>query len=181
MKACETDATGSDLISVGRMAKTFLCSDDFARGLMRRLDIPRRGGGYSARRMLVALGFVDPFPTGFFVIHDAHPGPLVDANGLTMLLGEAPRTVRRRLSGTHPDQSFPQVIHLGASTRLVMRDELDAWMHGIAQMSGRDPARLHRALKPDRNRATTARRKTTANQTGSTIQAASVFARPTSG
>lgn len=136
-----------ELIPPPGISRIFKCSDNYARALMRQLYISKRGPDYSSLRILTDLGFGVPLPLSLVAGDEAQNALMVDTADLARWIGESPRNVRRRLAGTHSDASFPPVIHLGPSKRLVFKAELQAWLHHEGSPIGRTPERVHAHLR----------------------------------
>ena len=130
-------------ISTKDLAAFLQASPAFARAVMAHLDIPKRGGGYSRRRLLDALGFVAPFPLEETELWR----PLLDVPAAAAMAGVSEKTVGRLLEGTHADKTLTAYVHLGPRKRLVFPFELASWLNGEPTRFKRDPSRMHPALR----------------------------------
>ena len=113
MGAPNTKTASTDNLSTSEVAFLFNCSDGFARELMQRLEIPKRGQTYPVRRIFLALGLPQNFPTDAPELRE----PLLDVPAIARITGEAEKTVLRMMYGLHRDKSFinalryPESIH----------------------------------------------------------------------
>lgn len=94
--------------------------------VMKVLGVPKRGAGYPWIRIWVALGVdlstvKDP---------DTPKAPLMELKEVAALLGESPKTTRRRGDGKHRDKSIPNHIDLGPRKRLYFPGEIQSWISG---------------------------------------------------
>ncbi|GAA3874388.1 hypothetical protein [Celeribacter arenosi] len=128
-----------ELISTKEVATFFGSSQTFARELMRRLDIPKRGGGYSRARLLAAMGFAHPYPLDNSEVWK----PLLDASAVGKATGQSAKTIGRMFDGTHADKSFTNRFYLGPRKRLVFSFEVKSWQLCLPPLFKRDVSRMH--------------------------------------
>tara|TARA_R110002073_G_scaffold36546_1_gene106424 strand:+ start:4051 stop:4584 length:534 start_codon:yes stop_codon:yes gene_type:complete len=143
MGAPNTKTASTDNLSTSEVAFLFNCSDGFARELMQRLEIPKRGQTYPVRRIFLALGLPQNFPTDAPELRE----PLLDVPAIARITGEAEKTVLRMMYGLHRDKSFINALHAGARKHLLFEFEVDAWMNGIEARYIRYPESIHPELQ----------------------------------
>ncbi|WP_149776145.1 hypothetical protein [Ruegeria intermedia] len=132
------------LISVPQLAEFFDCSETMARRVMRRIEIPKRGGGYSKQRLWAALGFSGSCPAE----SDSTWQPLLDVPAVAKIANSSARTIGRMFDGHHADKTFTNFLWLGPRKRLIFRFELEAWLTGQAPRFERPVERIHPGLRP---------------------------------
>ncbi|WP_156916868.1 helix-turn-helix transcriptional regulator [Leisingera aquimarina] len=105
---------------------------------MKAMGIPKRGAGYPWIRIWVALGI------DLETVKDPEDlkKPLAELKQVAALLGESPRTVRRRSEGEHRDKSIPAYIELGPRKRLFFPAEIESWLLGEQLPFGREQKNL---------------------------------------
>ncbi|MCV2879309.1 hypothetical protein OE699_10620 [Sedimentimonas flavescens] len=131
-------------VSTSQLAEFFVCSNEMARQIMRRVDIPKRGGGYSRQRLWRALGFLGPFP----VDDDPLWQPLADVATVAKIAMVSEKTVGRMFDGRHADKTFENHLWLGPRKRLIFPFELQAWLTGSTPRFQRPVERIHAGLRP---------------------------------
>ncbi|MEY8798819.1 helix-turn-helix transcriptional regulator [Leisingera sp. XS_AS12] len=114
----------TDLASIRELAAFFGIGRAAIPALMGRMGVPKRGRGYPWVRVWVALG-VNPE-----TVRDpaAIKAPLLDLKEVAEMLGESPKTVRRRSEGAHADKSLPAHVDLGPRKRMFFSCEIHAWV-----------------------------------------------------
>jgi len=127
------------VISTCDLAEWLDCSDTFARELMRRLDIPKRGGGYPRARLLAAMGFAYPYPLDNSEVWK----PLVDGPAAARAAKTSEKTICRMFDGIHKDKTFTNRLYLGPRKRLVFSFEVEAWQLCLPPLFERDVSRMH--------------------------------------
>lgn len=152
-----TKTASTDDLSTSEVAILFDCSDGFARKLMQRLDIPKRGGAYPVRRIILALGLPDDFSTDAPELRE----PLLDVPAIAKIAGEAEKTVLRKMYGLHRDKSFINALHAGPRKHLLFEFEVDAWMNGIEARYIRYPGSIHPELQKKELQKTKLKREKT--------------------
>ncbi len=113
-----------DLATVNDLAGFFRIDRSVILNLMNVMGVPKRGAGYPWLRVWVALGInlkVEKDP-------DVLKNPLLELKDVAALLGESPKTTRRRSDGKHRDKSIPAHIDLGPRKRLYFPDEIQSWI-----------------------------------------------------
>ncbi|MBE1297155.1 hypothetical protein [Phycobacter azelaicus] len=116
----------ADLGSVTDLAKFFSISRAAIPGLMKEMGVPKRGRGYPWIRIWVALGIDLATVRDPAVLRT----PLLELQKVAVMLGESPKTTRRRSEGKHRDRSFPAHLNLGPRKRLFFEGEIRAWLLG---------------------------------------------------
>lgn len=132
----------TDLMTLEEVARFFSCARPMASALMRRLDIPKRGRGFPAARIFLALGFdrdIDPCTPEL-------RRPLLDVPQLAKAIGVSRRTAGRMVAGDHADTTFADALWLGARKRLVFPFEAEAWRKGLPPAYSRVLSRVHPAV-----------------------------------
>lgn len=136
--------THTSQITIPQLAVLFDCSDTMVRQVMRRIEIPKRGGGYSRQRLWAALGFTGTFPPD----DDPLWQPLLDVAAAAKIVGVSEKTIGRLFDGTHADKTLGNYLWLGPRKRQIIRFELKAWQAGITPLHDRPVERIHPGLRP---------------------------------
>lgn len=115
-----------DLATVKDLAKFFRIDRASVSDVMTNIDVPRRGAGYAWLRIWLALGV----NVSTAKDHEALKIRLLELKDVAALLGESPKTTRRRGDGEHKDKSIPAHIDLGPRKRLYFPAEIQFWLLG---------------------------------------------------
>lgn len=165
----------TDLASIRELAVFFGIGRAAIPGLMERMGVPKRGKGYPWLRVWVALG-VNRETVRDPVALDV---PLLDLKQVADMLGESPKTVRRRSDGTHADKSFPAHVDLGPRKRMFFGSEIHAWITGVPEPFERRRANLSFVLdKTPKSRAKAVGRPPEPPSTVPRNPAAAMFMKP---
>lgn len=145
----------TDNLSTSEVAIFFGCSNGYARELMMRLKIPKRGKGYPFRRVLLALGLPDTTPTDTPELRK----PLLDVPDIAKATEQSEKTVCRMVIGLHRDKSFTNALHVGPRKRLLFKFEADAWKSGTEPMFIRPPQSIHPELQNNKTPKSKSKKK----------------------
>lgn len=127
-----------DLAMVKDLAEFFRIDRTAVPDVMATMGIPKRGAGYPWTRIWVALGI------DLETVEDPEDlkNPLAELKQVAAILGESPKTARRRSEGKHRDKSIPAHIDLGPRKRLFFPGEVQSWILGEPLPFGREQKNL---------------------------------------
>lgn len=167
--------TETALISTKELTEFLGVSTAYTRNLMRTLEIPKRGNGYSKVRLLIACGFEAPLPLDAIYIWN----PLWDVPAVAKATGQSAKTVGRMFNCEHHDKSFANALHLGPRKRVVFQFEVKAWANGTTPEIERKSELIHPFLRSSPNKPTTKRDSRSSNSPhGVSCSATALFLNP---
>lgn len=137
------------LISTEDLSEFLNATEGFARNLMKKLDIPKRGKGYPRLRIFAAFGFEKPFPIHAPKIWET----LLDVPAAAKVTGEGEKTIGRMFEGTHKDKSFTNFLYFGPRKRVIFPFESEAWLSGSQPEFVRKKEFMHPYLRGEKTSA----------------------------
>lgn len=135
------------LISTEDLSEFLNATEGFARNLMKKLDIPKRGKGYPRLRIFAAFGFEKPFPIHAPKIWET----LLDVPAAAEVTGEGEKTIGRMFEGTHKDKSFTNFLYFGPRKRVIFPFESEAWLSGSQPEFVRKKELMHPYLRGEKS------------------------------
>lgn len=147
------------LISIKKLTEFLGVSAAYTRNLMKTLEIPKRGNGYSKVRLLMACGFEAPLSIDAPYIWS----PLWDVPAVAKATGQSAKTIGRMFNCEHHDKSFANALHLGPRKRVIFQFEVEAWANGTTPEIERKPELIHPFLRSSPNKPTTKRDSRSSN------------------